>query len=140
MILVEYSVVSFLLYIVKPMVSNLYVIYVFTYMFCLYVLWKSICCDDSRVSSDSGQRAEQEQEVGIVVPLQEEVGLGGGAGSDWGGEDGDASARPPRIQAQEVFPLRNQQRIIPPCLHIHFVLLSFPQTRLNIYDQCICLF
>lgn len=64
---------------------------------------------DLRVSGHSGQRAEQEQEAGIVVPLQEEVGLGRGAGSDRGGEDGFTSARPSRIQTQEVLPLTNNR-------------------------------
>lgn len=61
------------------------------------------------LSSHSGQRAEQEQEAGVVVPLQEEVGLGGGAGSDRGGEDGDASARPSCVQTQKILPLRRNK-------------------------------
>lgn len=46
-----------------------------------------------RVSSNSGQGAEQEQEVGIVVSPQEEVGVSRGSGSDRGGEDSVTSAR-----------------------------------------------
>lgn len=61
------------------------------------------------LSSHSGPRAEQEQEVGVVVPLQEEVGLGGGAGSDRGGEDGVASARPSCVQTQKILPLRRNK-------------------------------
>lgn len=60
----------------------------------------------SNVSSHSGQRTEQEQEAGVAVPLQEEVGLSGGASTNRGGEDRVASARPSRVQTQEILPLR----------------------------------
>lgn len=69
--------------------------------------WTFVSCD-LRVSSHSGQRAEQKQEVGVVVSFQEEVGLSRGAGSDRGGEDGDTSARPSCIQTQKVLPLRKK--------------------------------
>jgi len=63
------------------------------------------------VSSHSGQRTEQEQEVGIVVSLQEKVGLSRGAGADRGGEDAVASARPSSIQTQKILPLRKNRRL-----------------------------
>ncbi len=63
------------------------------------------------ISGDSGQRAEQEQEVGVAVSLQEEVGLSGGARSHRGGEDGVSSAHPSCFQTQKILPLRrNRQR------------------------------
>lgn len=57
-------------------------------------------------SGDSSERPKPKQEVGVAVSLQEEVGLSRGAGPHRGGAGGAASTRPPRIQAQEILPLR----------------------------------
>lgn len=62
---------------------------------------------DHSISSHSGQGAEQEQEAGLVVSLQKEVGLSGGSGADRGGEDGVPTARPSCFQTQKILPVRD---------------------------------
>lgn len=59
-----------------------------------------------RASGDSGQGAEQEQEAGDAVPVQEEVGVRRGAGPYRGGEDGTSSARSASFQTPKILPLR----------------------------------
>lgn len=71
----------------------------------------------SSVPGHSGPGAPQEQEAGVALPLQEEVGLCGGAGAHRGGEVGGgggsggggaaaaAAAHSACLQAQEVLPL-----------------------------------
>lgn len=70
------------------------------------------CGCSSSLSGDPGQGAPQEQEAGVALPLQEEVGICGGVGAHRGGEGGGgggaaaaAAAQPACIQAQEVFSL-----------------------------------
>lgn len=64
---------------------------------------------DPSVSSHPGTGEKTGQEAGVVVSVQEEVGLGGGAGAHRGGEGGGASARPPPVQTPKVFPLRKSK-------------------------------
>lgn len=68
----------------------------------------------SSVPGHSGQGAPPEQEAGVALPLQEEVGLCGGSGAHRGGEvgaggggggGGAAAARSACLQTQEVLPL-----------------------------------
>lgn len=73
-----------------------------------------------RAPGGAGQGAEQEQEVGDAVPVQEEVGVRRGAGPHRGGEDGTSSARSASFQTPKILPLRlllTDPMFVPMCSH-----------------------